>query len=100
MPTIIGEAKAKQIEGDKDWSRIAWSVRPESTGMYGDFGRYVMGYAVHNFLSAKKHQLIPKKPIWHQFDDKRAQRWYAESRHWDGRAICLADMTIIGTTIA
>jgi len=43
--------------------------------MYGDFGRYVMGYAVHHFLKTTRRQAVPKEPYKHQFDARVARRW-------------------------
>lgn len=78
MPKIIGETEVKEIEENKKWRRIVWSVRPESMrmyAMYGDFGRYVMGPAVHRFLRKNKQEAVPAEPYKHRFGDRLARRW-------------------------
>ncbi len=75
MPSIIAEAEAQQIENDKQWWRIASSVRPEGMGGYGDFGRYIMGSAVESFLDTIKEKAAPNDRRAVRFDDLRARRW-------------------------
>ena len=48
-PRIIVESQAIKIEGQEGWSWIKYSLRPEESGFYGDFGRYVMGAKIHHF---------------------------------------------------
>lgn len=95
MPSVIDEAEAEQIINDKKWGRIAWSVRTESMGIYGDFGRYVMGYAVHRFLQTEIDQPIPEMPYCsHEFDDRLARRWVLQrvkDLGWTGEAFEVYD---------
>ncbi len=49
FPRIWTEARVKPLEQSQGWNAINYSVQPECTGHYGDFGRYVMQYAVHQF---------------------------------------------------
>ena len=74
-PSIIDEAEAQQIENDQKWWRIVSSVRPESMGGYGDFGRYVMGNAVGFFYNARRNEAIPSEKWGSRFDDRQAYRW-------------------------
>ena len=55
-PKIISEKKAKELENRDGWNRIKYSLQPESTGHYGDFGRYVMDFAVHHFSSRNLYE--------------------------------------------
>ena len=48
-PRIISENKAQEIEKLDGWFIIRHSIQPEGSGMYGDFGRYIMDARVHNF---------------------------------------------------
>lgn len=75
MPSVIDEAEATSIADGENWSTLAFSVRPEGMGMYGDFGRYVMGNAVHKFLSMGREDPIPEQPYRSRFDAKVARRW-------------------------
>lgn len=50
-PRIITEKRAQEMERIDGWSAITDSIQPEETGMYGDFGRYVMDASIHNFSS-------------------------------------------------
>jgi NACHT domain len=49
-PIVWTEDQVKIYETNEDYSAIKWSLRPEEMGGYGDFGRYVMGNAVHHFV--------------------------------------------------
>jgi hypothetical protein len=48
-PRIVTEDKARRIEEQDGWFEIKHSLRPEESGMYGDFGRYVMDAEIHHF---------------------------------------------------
>ncbi|MDT8989965.1 hypothetical protein RQP54_03735 [Curvibacter sp. APW13] len=48
-PTVWTEAQVDVYDKDPAFGSIAHSLRPEEMGWYGDFGRYVMGSAVHHF---------------------------------------------------
>lgn len=48
-PTVWTEAQVDVYDKDPAFGSIAHSLRPEEMGWYGDFGRYVMGSAVHRF---------------------------------------------------
>lgn len=49
-PNVWTEDQVKHFEADPRYRRIASSLRPEEMGNYGDFGRYVMGSFVHQFV--------------------------------------------------
>ena len=62
-PKIPTEEMAKKIENQNDWYWIKSSLRSESMGNYGDFGRYIMDSAVFPFSNQKltsKYQLENK----------------------------------------
>lgn len=48
-PAVWTEAQVDVYDKDPAFGSIAHSLRPEEMGWYGDFGRYVMGSAVHHF---------------------------------------------------
>lgn len=48
-PKIMTETKAREIERQEGWNWVKHSLQPEESGFYGDFGRYVMGSAIHDF---------------------------------------------------
>lgn len=48
-PRIISEKKAQEIEKQDGWFAIKYSIQPEESGMYGDFGRYVMDTKIRHF---------------------------------------------------
>ena len=48
-PVLWPEAKVQKYEADVAYGTIKRSLTPEEMGHYGDFGRYVMGSAVHQF---------------------------------------------------
>ena len=79
MPDIWTEEQVKFYEDDSIYHDIASSLRPESTRMYGDFGRYVMGNSVHQFIEIEK---LPEKRekgdrswIKARSDDKKVRRY-------------------------
>lgn len=45
------ESKARETEGREGWDWIKHSLKPEESGFYGDFGRYVMEADIHHFSS-------------------------------------------------
>ncbi|MCC7682778.1 ATP-binding protein [Janthinobacterium sp. FW305-128] len=51
-PVVWPEAKVQQYEADVGYGTIARSLTPEEMGHYGDFGRYEMGSAVHQFVDS------------------------------------------------
>ena len=53
-PAVWTEEQVQVYASDPDFSRIASSLVPEEMGHYGDFGRYVMGSAVHHFVDDEK----------------------------------------------
>jgi hypothetical protein len=48
-PKVWTEDQVQQYAAIAGYGRIASSLVPEEMGHYGDFGRYVMGSAVHHF---------------------------------------------------
>ena len=48
-PKIIVESSARKIEDQKGWDCIKYSLQPEESSFYGDFGRYVMDAKIHHF---------------------------------------------------
>jgi len=53
-PVVWSEAEVKRYETDPAYGTIRHSLTPEEMGHYGDFGRYVMGSAVHHFLDSSR----------------------------------------------
>jgi hypothetical protein len=74
-PDILPEERVQEIENDETLSRIVWSIRPESMGMYGDFGRYVMGSNVQHFQMQRLTEAPALDVHEDVFDDKIARRW-------------------------
>ena len=74
-PRIWPEAKVKPLEKADGWSEIKYSVQPECSGMYGDFGRYIMQSAVHQFSSSPLGKNFQKKKGKIPFDAMAARRW-------------------------
>lgn len=64
-PSIMTEKEARQLSKQDGWETISSSLQPEAVGGYGDFGRYVMDYAVHHFSSKKRR---PKNLVVAQVD--------------------------------
>lgn len=80
---IWSEAKVKGYEKNKDYSAIATSLYPEEMGpgLYGDFGRYVMGSRVHYFVDDTKENPDAATPyLRHPREDARIARRYIWSR--------------------
>ena len=74
-PRIWPEAKAKLLENDEGWYTIKSSLAPECTGWYGDFGRYVMQYAVGLFSAVPLRRKFQKGDKKSQFNAMTARRW-------------------------
>lgn len=53
-PAVWTEAQVDVYDKDSAFVSISHSLRPEEMGWYGDFGRYVMGAAVHQFLDGER----------------------------------------------
>ena len=53
-PIVWPEAKVQLYEADTVYGSITRSLTPEEMGHYGDFGRYVMGSAVHHFVDSSR----------------------------------------------
>lgn len=86
-PSIPLEEGLKHLEKDESWGRIVSSVRCESMGGYGDFGRYVMGAEVHNFSDILLSDSPPTTDYRNHFPDKIARRWIlhrVEELGWTG----------------
>jgi len=72
-PRIISEAKAKEIEKQKGWSTIQFSIQPLESGWYGDFGRYTMESLIHSFSRRTlKQSTIPTSNC---FSGMTVRRW-------------------------
>jgi hypothetical protein len=82
FPRIWDEKRAKVIEKTKGWERIRSSVQPESTGWYGDFGRYEMGFRVHQFQSTRLNKKPQTGRNVKSFDEMAARR-YVLQRVWE-----------------
>lgn len=52
-PAVWTEEQVDVYDKDSAFVSISHSLRPEEMGWYGDFGRYVMGTAVHQFLDGE-----------------------------------------------
>ena len=80
---IWTEAQVRRLEKDSAYSEIASSLYPEEmgAGMYGDFGRYVMGSAVHHFVNDSKPNPAASTPyLRYPVEDARRARRYIWSR--------------------
>lgn len=53
-PAVWTEEQVDVYDKDSAFVSISHSLRPEEMGWYGDFGRYVMGTAVHQFLDGER----------------------------------------------
>ncbi|MES2386268.1 MAG: hypothetical protein V4593_17115 [Pseudomonadota bacterium] len=53
-PAVWTEEQIDAYEKNSAFGSISHSLRPEEMGWYGDFGRYVMGSAVHHFLDEER----------------------------------------------
>lgn len=53
-PVVWTEAQVDVYAKNPDYSNISSSLVPEEMGHYGNFGRYVMGSAVHHFVDDER----------------------------------------------
>ena len=53
-PVVWSEEQVQVYEDDRAYGSISRSLVPEEMGNYGDFGRYVMGSAVHRFVDDER----------------------------------------------
>lgn len=86
-PTIPSDDEVKRFEEDASWSRIVWSVRTESMGNYGDFGRYTMDAVVHHFSDIPLSTSPPSSSYRGRFPGTTARRWIlrrVEELGWTG----------------
>lgn len=86
-PTILSDEEVKRFEGDESWDRIVSSVRSESMGGYGDFGRYVMDASVHYFSDRSLTESPPDRDYRGHFLGRTARRWVlqrVEELGWTG----------------
>ncbi len=78
-PRVWTEARVRRFEKNDAYRDIASSLYPEEMGpgMYGDFGRYVMGSAVHNFVDDSKPDPSARTAYlrYPQEDARRARRY-------------------------
>ena len=74
-PQIWSEAKVETFERTEGWHEIRHSVQPECTGMYGDFGRYVMQSCVHQFSNMPVRRKFERESGAVAFDAMTARRW-------------------------
>lgn len=82
-PKVWTEAQVRRFEKDDAYRDIASSLYPEEMGqgMYGDFGRYVMGSAVHHFVDDSKPDPAARTPyLRYPVEDARRARRYIWSR--------------------
>lgn len=97
LPRTVGEARARSIEERPGWRRIAQSVRPEGMGIYGDFGRYVMGSALRSFLSIRRSVRLNADRPMKGYDPRRARRWLLQridKLGWDSRIFAEYDESL------
>ncbi|MDO8778035.1 MAG: hypothetical protein Q7K57_56830 [Burkholderiaceae bacterium] len=80
-PVVWSEEQVQVYESDHKYGSIARSLVPEEMGNYGDFGRYVMGSAVHNFADDVRAE-SSTKGLWlgRQEHDARFARRYIWQR--------------------
>ena len=81
-PRLWSEAKMnafrddchKHFEANRNYSQLLHSTTPEEPGGYGDWGRYVMGAAVHHFQNRRLSQ-PPADRYSARFDARICQRY-------------------------
>ena len=59
-PVVWSEEQVQVYAADQAYGRISRSLVPEEMGHYGDFGRYVMGSAVHHFVDDDRAESTTK----------------------------------------
>lgn len=59
-PAVWTEEQVDVYDKDSAYWDISTSLVPEEMGNYGDFGRYVMGFAVHHFLDDERAEPVAK----------------------------------------
>lgn len=82
-PKIWTEDQVRRFENDDAYRVIASSLYPEEmgAGMYGDFGRYEMGSAVHQFVDDSKPDPAARSVyLRYPPEDARPARRYIWSR--------------------
>ncbi|AXF85182.1 hypothetical protein DTO96_100907 [Ephemeroptericola cinctiostellae] len=79
LPEIWSEEQVSKFEGKDGYFTISSSLKPKDMGMYGDFGRYVMGSAIYHFvdLPALLEMIETGNINWYEAraDDKKARRY-------------------------
>jgi hypothetical protein len=81
LPDVWTEEHVQKFENTDGYRTIASSLKPEGMGFYGDFGRYVMGSAVYDFVDLEVlPEIIDAGKNRHDFhqaraDDKKARRY-------------------------
>ena len=78
-PEVWSEEQVAQYESDSAYGSITSSIAPEEMGpgLYGDFGRYVMGSAVHSFVNPKRAKAGAKSGrLGFEEEDARIARRY------------------------
>lgn len=71
-PMVWSEEQVHAYEANPMYGSIASSLVPEEMGHYGDFGRYVMGSAVHNFVDNDRAESTTKG-LWRGNDEHDAR---------------------------
>lgn len=74
-PRIWSQTQAERYDEKEGWGSILFSIRSVEMGMYGDFGRYVMGALTRNFSKARKWQKELPRRDDPGFSGRRAGRW-------------------------
>lgn len=74
-PSVPTEEEVKCLEDDDSWWDIVRSLRCESMGNYGDFGRYVMDSEVRHFSDLPLNGPAPDSEYSSQFPGIIARRW-------------------------
>lgn len=79
---VWSEKRVARYEGDPAYGTIRSSLAPEEMGpgSYGDFGRYVMGSAVHSFVNPRRVEAGAERPG--QLDFEREDTLTARRYLW------------------
>ena len=67
----------KNFEANRNYNQLLHSTTPEQVGGYGDWGRYVMGAAVHHFQGRRLSQ-PPADRYSARFDARICQRYVVQ----------------------